>query len=181
MTAVVAELPTGAQALALFQIPATAENFVVKERFSTVNPSLNLVDVDRSFIDFFGGLVEGPQVLSSAYTRLLPRRMRDGNILSRMAGGESKAFLSMYAVYYLLEQELIQGAGFLVDDGKANIFYVYDQEKVPRALSFHVINRNPRHGLRLRVNPVVNADAYRSRFDYWEAGCRVYAAAPLHF
>jgi hypothetical protein len=128
-------------------VPATTEQFVVKEKF-VVNIEDDVQVKISSLWDNFtvwflsgDGKIEDPKSDTKLYYRKLlkmahnvPFKKGDRAIISEF-GGKVKVETTLTEMFFLMEKQKNCEDGFLLNNGWANIFYIRDQKGVLRAVS----------------------------------------------
>ena len=89
--------------------------------------------VGENFQKWFGNMLVKAHKGSELHLRTLARNANDTDILTAL-GGESKAETVLSEICWLMTQQGRGQSGFLLNDGKANIFYAFDCDGVLRAL-----------------------------------------------
>jgi len=89
--------------------------------------------VGDNFKQWFGDMKVPAHPGSTLTFHTLARNTKDSEILAAL-GGEESAETSLSEIWWLMTQQGRGQPGTLLTDGKANIFYVWDTNKVLRAV-----------------------------------------------
>ncbi|KKR04758.1 MAG: hypothetical protein UT32_C0026G0005 [Parcubacteria group bacterium GW2011_GWC2_39_14] len=117
-------------------VPALTERFLVSDRFKkNKDPSAGplISGVGGVFLSRFGDMVVESHTGSTLNYHVLTRRASDTDIID-VLGGEDKVETLLAEVWSQMTQQGRGQSGSLLNDGKANIFYVRDSDRVLRAL-----------------------------------------------
>ena len=117
-------------------VPALTETWNALDRFKkdlSDEARVKIYDVGSNFIAWFGKMVVGAHTGSTLGYHTLTKRMSDKDIIAEL-GGEANVEVTLTEVWWLMEQQKNGGNGVLLNDGKANIFYIRDCNRVLRAL-----------------------------------------------
>ena len=120
-------------------IPATTGTFVAKEKFVQDTGRKAKVKVSYLGDDFTAwflsddGKTEEPITKQTLRYAKLRKGSVDGPIIAEL-GGEAKAEATLTEVFSLMEKQATGEEGVLLNNGRANLFYVKDQSGVLRAV-----------------------------------------------
>ena len=113
-------------------IPTSSGQFIVRDNFvkdTSKNAKVKISYVGDNFKAWFGGMIETPKGETTLrYSKLLKASI-DGPILAELG---NNAEVSLQHIFALMEMQKNGEAGFLLNNGWANIFYIRDKDGVLR-------------------------------------------------
>ncbi len=110
---------------------ANTAKFLVKEKFvvnTKRNAPVKISYLDDNFIEWFlseDSKTKDPIGEQALYYAKLRKASLDGPIITEL-GGEAKAETTLFEVFSLMEKQKNGEGGILLNNGYANIFYVWD-------------------------------------------------------
>jgi hypothetical protein len=174
-TAVLSELSATATELPFF-IKGEAEEFVVQDKFTAENESVEIIFGSGNFSQLFGALIEDPSSDTFVYHRRLVRKTRDSLIFD-LAGGVDRALTKLRTIYALMVRQNKCQIGELVTTGEANVFFVKDVFGQIQAISLHTVKiyqgKNVRTVWKICVTSAV------CNTQRWTVGCQIHIGAPF--
>jgi hypothetical protein len=119
-----------------FTVPATTKEFVVKDNFvvdTSKEAKVKISHLDHNFKAWFMGKTEKVFSGSTVYGRQLEKYAVDSPILVEL-GGEEVAETSLTELYVAMAAQPNGESGALLNNGRANIFYIRDVSGTLRAV-----------------------------------------------
>jgi len=117
-------------------ILATTGKFVVRDRFvvnTKQNASVKISDVGDNFTKWFFGKIEEPISETELRYQTLRKASVDGPIIAEL-GGDNKAEITLTEIFALIATQSNGESGALLNNDRANIFYVKDINDMLRAV-----------------------------------------------
>ena len=111
-----------------FVVPATTEKFVAKDKFkvdTSKKAKVKIAYLGDNFEEWFLGKEEAPFAGSTINGRKLEKNSIDDPILAELGGNEA-AETTLTEMYAAMAAQPNGESGSLLNDGRANIFYIED-------------------------------------------------------
>jgi hypothetical protein len=120
-------------------IPATTKKFVAKDNFvvdTGRNAKVKIAHLSDNFKTWFMGVTEEAFPGSTIYGRQLKKSSVDVPILTEL-GGQEKAIITLTELYAAMAAQPNGEDGDLMNNGRANIFYIPDNTGTLRVVDVH--------------------------------------------